>query len=333
MGQLGKGALSTGLAAAQTGLMMGSGIKDVIGPSIGAGLGTLTGIGAANTLAGAVVGSEIGTGVAESYAGDIDMLGGPYAQSSDRYKAAQEQARLEATAPGGLLQMGIEGAGSLLGLNQSPVEQSDTGFRESLTNQDYQAAQQAGTAYTELDKLSTSPSVAALEGQQFGLAPEEPGLLSGITDVIPSMKEMGFVPPTPQAAADARMSQYGDKGVLEKTSSQQAQIKAAEIKALEQQYSQLATAYNRMGEKARDNRGASTKRRMNEAKAALEKATGAKYSASGNQYTGWTATQMAPTYQDTYTGGIYGGGSRSDGNSAGSRTGPRGSSGGGGGGK
>jgi hypothetical protein len=198
-GRIFSGTVGKGLAQAGIAGIMGA-PSNVMGQIVGGSLTGLTGFGAINELLGAVVGSEIGT----SIAGEA---------TTEAEKEAREKARLAATGSFGAIGMAARGLGSLFGISKSP----------------YEAAQEAYDT-------STMVSSQKVAGEQWAQGLDMPkatgfaGLKESIMSAIPSMTDLGFTAPdagtfnyeTLKSTGDNISA--GDKGVLDKSSSQQKAI-------------------------------------------------------------------------------------------------------------
>jgi hypothetical protein len=213
MGRILGSTVGKGLAQGALASVLGAPGKQVTN-MIGSGFTSLTGIGAINELAGAVVGSEIGTA---QFKGATDDFGKSL-EGTEVGARALEKARQAATGRFGLVGMGLRGLGSLLGLNDSPFESA-------------QEAIDTETRRSELEKAAIST------GQPYNEQSEMSGfdkLKSSISNAVPNaLNYIGLQDPTKDGTANFNFetlktgdqSGAGDKGVLDKNSSQQKAIR------------------------------------------------------------------------------------------------------------
>jgi hypothetical protein len=246
MGRMASGALSKGLVNAGAATLAGfgeyaglAGVSSAFGSLIGTGM-----FGALNQIGGAVVGSGIG----DSIAGEANTA---------QEKSAREAARMAATGNYGLVGMGVRGIGSWLG--------DLTGLWDS--DSPYEDAQQA---YDSSNMVADQKAAGEQWAQGLDTTPEK-SAFDKLTSKLGGM----FSAPDVQKAENKTMGTAGDKGVLTKDSSQQQYLaekkgQAADtaeqqrVAGLQSELKQLTDRYNELGEKARDNHGATYQRRIRE---------------------------------------------------------------------
>jgi hypothetical protein len=212
MGRILGSTVGKGLAQGALASVLGAPGKQVMG-MVGSGFTSLTGVGAINELAGAVVGSEIGTA---QFKGATDDFGKSL-EGTEVGARALEKARQAATGRFGIVGMGLRGLGSLLGFNDSPFESADEAINtETRRSELERAAISTGQPYNEQSEMSSFDKLKA-----------------GISNAVPNaLNYIGLQDPTKDGTANFNFetlktgdqSAAGDKGVLDKNSSQQKAI-------------------------------------------------------------------------------------------------------------
>jgi hypothetical protein len=195
---------SAGMTALGTGgLLTGLGVSpmDAIGPSIGVGMQSLTGLGALNTLAGGIAGHYTGQAAVDDLSA-AEQETGKFSQQ--QIEDARRAAGVDAMSGGGLVGMGVEGLLSMLGNAtglfdyDSPLEQAQRGGEQYLSDQYHQSqdmnlnedlineAIQSGNLMGRQSAMVGKPGVI---GPEMAFAGEKPSFLSGLFEA-PTQQEL-----------------------------------------------------------------------------------------------------------------------------------------------